>query len=125
MFVHAVNNEFVLLYLRQFKRGKSSNIMSVYMIVQTNINDREAYNQLIDKIIPLLSVYKAKILAADDEATFLEGHYSFGRTVIVEFESEKHLVAWNEHVRASGLADVARSASNTYIVSYVRGVSEV
>ena len=99
--------------------------MAAYMIVQTNIGDRDAYSRLLDGIIPLLNKYKAKILAADNEAKFLEGEHSFGRTVIVEFESEEVLLAWNEKVQELGLADMARNASNTYIVSYVEGVSPV
>lgn len=99
--------------------------MAAYMIVQTNIEDRDAYSKLLDGIIPLLNVYKAKILAADNNAKFLEGHHSFGRTVIVEFDSEKTLLEWNEDVKKLGLADMARSASNTYIVSYVEGIDAV
>ena len=95
------------------------------MIVQTNIDDREAYSKLLDRLIPILNAYKAKILAADNDAKFLEGEHSFGRTVIVEFESEEVLLAWNDRITELGLADMARNASNTYIVSYVEGIKPV
>ena len=61
--------------------------MSGYLIAHFSITDEEGYGRYVEATIPLLEAHKAKLLVADDAATVLEGEYSDGRLVIVEFPS--------------------------------------
>ena len=98
--------------------------MSVYLIVQTNIKDRESYDELINEAIPIFSACNAKMLAANNDTKFLEqeGGIKYERTLIVRFESQEGLDNWYETIKHVGFLKRWRSASETYLVSYINEV---
>ena len=62
--------------------------MPAYLIAQCSIVDRPLYEQYIDKLIPVLYNFKAKILSVDESPLVMDGDINCNRVVIVEFDSK-------------------------------------
>ena len=63
--------------------------MSAYFILTQTITDPERYRtEYIPAVSPVLTKYKAEVLAADFEATALQGEPASG-VVVIKFPSEK------------------------------------
>jgi len=63
--------------------------MSVYFIITQTITDPERYRtEYIPAVTPFLAKYDAEVLAADFEATPLQGEPASG-VVVIKFSSEK------------------------------------
>jgi uncharacterized protein (DUF1330 family) len=66
--------------------------VSVYFIVQEEIQDAEAMTEYGEKARAAPS--PGKVLAVDDALTLLEGDWHGQRAVIIEFEDEAAFRAW-------------------------------
>lgn len=70
--------------------------MSCYFVAQIRINDMEEYQKYLDGTDEVFSKYKGKYLAVDGTPEVLEGTWSYGRIVIIEFPDEAELKRWYE-----------------------------
>ena len=102
-----------------------ANIMSAYLVLQTNIMDYDVYEGLIDEMAPIFGAFKAHVLVADNDTKMLEGEHGFKRTVIVEFDSLENLEAWHKYVKEIGLADRAMNVSSSYLLSYAQSAAKL
>ncbi|HJN92737.1 MAG TPA: DUF1330 domain-containing protein [Dehalococcoidia bacterium] len=66
--------------------------MSVYLIAQGTINDREMLNQYMEKVVPTIPS-DAKVLSIDENAEVVEGEVGV-RTVLIEFPDRAAFRAW-------------------------------
>ena len=70
--------------------------MSCYFIAQIQITDMNEYQKYLDHSDSVFSRYKGKYLAVDTSSEVLEGSWSYGRMVMIEFENETELKRWYE-----------------------------
>lgn len=68
--------------------------MSAYFILTQTITDPERYaTEYIPGVMPFLAKYGAEVLAADFEATALQGDPASG-VVVIKFPSEEKIQEW-------------------------------
>ena len=95
--------------------------MSVYLIANLNINDRERYAQYEAGFMDIFNQHNGKLLAVDENQEILEGDYDCTRTVIVEFPSHDDAKAWYESEAYQELA-AHRWASSDGSVILIQGL---
>ena len=68
--------------------------MSVYFIVQEQVNDPEGLAKYLEQAGPTLQGVEVKSIAADDDVTVIEGDWHGSRVVVLEFENEEAFRSW-------------------------------
>jgi uncharacterized protein (DUF1330 family) len=72
------------------------NRMSVYVIVQSKIENRELLDQYGARVSPTIKSHQGRVVAFDEEPEIVEGSIEHPRTVILEFPSMTAFQAWYE-----------------------------
>lgn len=90
--------------------------MTAYFVAQINIFDQEKYNQYLAGYNEIFDQYKGQVIAVDDDATTLEGEWTYKRTVIIKFPTEDDLQAWYRSPEYQELARYRREASEANII---------
>jgi len=70
------------------------NPMSVYVIVQGKIENRELLDQYVAKVIPTIESHQGQVVAFDEQPEVVEGAIEHPRTVILEFPSMTTFHGW-------------------------------
>jgi uncharacterized protein (DUF1330 family) len=68
--------------------------MSVYVIAQGRIENREMLDRYVAKVLPSLQAHGARVLAFDETPHVVEGEVPYPRTVIIEFADRDAFDAW-------------------------------
>lgn len=68
--------------------------MSVYIIAQISIHDREAYNKYQARFFEVFKKFKGKLLAADENPQIIEGDWQCDKFVLMEFPDEESFREW-------------------------------
>ena len=68
--------------------------MSVYVIAQGKIENREMLDQYVAKVMPTIASHQGRIIAFDEQPEVIEGPIDHPRTVIIEFPSMTAFRAW-------------------------------
>ena len=68
--------------------------MSAYIVVEVDVRDRERYEDYKRLVPPTLAEYGGRFVVRGGAAETLEGDWSPGRIVIVEFPSAEQARAW-------------------------------
>ena len=68
--------------------------MAAYLIVNIDVHDPETYEEYKRLAGPITKAYGGKYLVRGGEAETLEGDWSTGRMVVIEFESLEKAKAW-------------------------------
>ena len=68
--------------------------MSVYVIAQGRIENREMLNEYVAKAIPTIQSGGGRILGFDESPEVVEGEVERPRTVVLEFPSREAFRAW-------------------------------
>ena len=68
--------------------------MSVYVIVQGRIDNRDLLDQYVQKVIPTIESHQGRVVAFDEDPEVVEGPIEHPRTVILEFPSMHAFQAW-------------------------------
>ena len=90
--------------------------MSVYIIAQIQIHDRETYNKYEAGFDQIFNKYKGFITSVDENPEVLEGEWPYTRTVLLTFRSEEQAREWFELEEYQELAKFRRAASKANIV---------
>tara|TARA_A100001015_G_scaffold275023_1_gene331922 strand:+ start:125 stop:523 length:399 start_codon:yes stop_codon:yes gene_type:complete len=69
-------------------------VMSVYLIAQINIHNRERYAQYEAGFMEIFAQYGGEMLAVDEAPTVLEGQWPHTRTVLIRFADKVSADAW-------------------------------
>ncbi len=94
--------------------------MSVYIIAQINIHDRETYNRYEAGFDEVFMRHKGFVTSVDEDPVVLEGEWPFTRTVLLTFRSEEQARAWFESPEYQQLAEIRRAASTANIIMVKR-----
>ena len=68
--------------------------MYYYFLAQIKINDKEIYQQYLDKAGHVFSGFDGEYLAVDNEPHVLEGKWDYTRTVLIRFKSKRDFENW-------------------------------
>ena len=68
--------------------------MAAYIIVEVDVRDKERYEDYKRMVQPTLAQYGGRFLVRGGAAETLEGDWSPGRVVILEFPSAEQARAW-------------------------------
>ena len=86
--------------------------MSVYMIANLTIDDRERYAQYEAGFVEIFARYDGELLAVDEAQEVLEGEYDHTRTVILRFPTKEAAHAWYDSEEYQTLAKHRFAASS-------------
>jgi uncharacterized protein (DUF1330 family) len=90
--------------------------VSVYIIAQINIHDREAYEIYEEGFDQVFEQYKGMVVTVDEDPVVLEGEWPYGRTVLLRFPSEEEARRWFESEEYNQLKQHRLNASEGNIV---------
>ena len=68
--------------------------MSLYVIAQISITDREAYNRYQAKFLDVFGKFKGELLAADEKPEVVEGNWNREKVVLMRFPDKEAFEAW-------------------------------
>lgn len=90
--------------------------MTVYLLAQITIHDREKYAAYEAGFLDIFARYKGTALVVDEEPEVLEGDWPCTRTVVLEFPSRDDALAWYQSDAYQALAKHRYAASVGNIV---------
>lgn len=90
--------------------------MSVYIVNNMTIRDREAYDRYVRAFWPLFLQHGGEVLAVQDGPEPLEGAWPFSRTVILRMPSQEALDAWYHAPEYQEIAKIRKGAVESNIV---------
>ena len=90
--------------------------MSVYIIAQINIQNREDYSVYEDGFDEIFAKYKGMVVTVDEDPVVLEGEWPWGRTVLIRFPSEEEARRWFESEEYTELKQHRLAASEGNII---------
>ena len=94
--------------------------MTVYVVAQIRIHDRERYDAYAAAFLPVLIQYGGRLLAADESPGVLEGHWAGQKLNIIGFPDEPAARRWLESEEYRAIA-VDRLAASDGVVLLVHG----
>ena len=68
--------------------------MSVYVVAQGRIDNREMLTEYVGKVLPTIQAGGGRVLAFDESPEIVEGEIAHPRTVILEFPSHEVFRSW-------------------------------
>jgi uncharacterized protein (DUF1330 family) len=68
--------------------------MSVYIVAQIDIHDRDTYAKYQDGFAEVFARYDGELLVVDDEAQVVEGEWPYSRTVVIRFANAEEAGRW-------------------------------
>jgi len=90
--------------------------VAAYLLAQVEINDRDGFGDYTSVFAPTLEPFGGKVLAADDDATPVEGVWPTGRVVIIEFDTADTAKAWYESDAYQDISSIRRAHSDAAMV---------
>ena len=91
----------------------------VRFIAHFTVDDPKRYRVYEKGFFPILAAHGGRFLTYDDAPGVLEGTYTDGRTVILEFDSEEALTDWWESPDYRALAEHRHAGTTTHSVIVV------
>ena len=96
--------------------------MTVYVIVQLKMTDREAYDRYQARFFEVFKKFSGRLLSADETPSVLEGVWNHDKLVLMSFPDESAFQAW---ANSSDYLDIARDrkAGAEAVVLLAKGFS--
>lgn len=89
--------------------------MTVYLVGQIDITDRETYSRYEAGFLDVFSQFNGEFVAVDDDPLVLEGEKNYTRSVIVRFPDRDSALAWYRSDAYQELAAFRWQASSASI----------
>lgn len=90
--------------------------MSVYLIAQINVHDREAYKKYTKGFLAMFGGYKGEVIVADESVELMEGEWPYQRTVIIRFDDEAEAKRWYNSPEYKAAAAYRFEGSTTNLI---------
>jgi len=87
--------------------------MPVFIIVQVDVTDPEAFATYRDQVPPTLEPFGGKYMVRGGEQDVLEGDWAAARTVVLRFPSVERAKAWHASDIYEGPKALRQSAAKT------------
>jgi uncharacterized protein (DUF1330 family) len=95
--------------------------MSVYVIAQIDIHDRQEYQHYVAGFRALFGGYRGEVLVVEESPVVLEGQWDYTRTAVIRFENEQEMRRWYESPEYQAAAKFRFRSSTTHL-AMVRGL---
>ncbi len=97
--------------------------MTVYIIAQIKIHDREEYSVYDSQFMDVFKQFDGRVLSVDESPKVLLGEWTATRSVLLEFPSKESALAWATSDAYQAIAK-HRDAGGTMLSSImVKGMS--
>ena len=96
--------------------------MSVYMIIDVQVTDRNTYAEYVEKVAPIVEKYGGRYLVRGGDVKVLTGDWHPERIIILEFPSAEHLRRWLTSPEYAPLAALREKSTRAKAVA-VEGLS--
>lgn len=90
--------------------------MSVYLIAQLTINDREEYSQYEQGFMDVFAKFEGELLSVDEAPTVIEGEWTATRSVLIRFPTAHAAAAWYNSEDYQSIARHRWAASSGNII---------
>jgi len=92
--------------------------MTVYVIAQLTIHDRDGYSRYEDGFMEVFEKFDGTMLSVDEEPMVLEGQFTATRSVLIEFPTQEQALTWMQSPEYKAIARhrVAASVANSILV---------
>ena len=90
--------------------------MSVYMVVNSTIDNPELLDEYVQGAGASMGLVPLKLIALDAESTTIEGQPPGPRTVILEFESEADFRTWYDSPEYQAIVGKRHAATTGFAV---------
>lgn len=98
--------------------------MTVYVVAQIRIHDRERYDAYAAAFMPVLIQHGGRLLAADEAPAVLEGEWTGEKLNIIAFPDEPAARRWMESEEYRAIA-ADRLAASEGVVLLVQGFGKL
>jgi uncharacterized protein (DUF1330 family) len=97
--------------------------MSVYIVAQITIHDREEYARYEAKFLDVFTQFKGEMLAVSETAVVVEGQWPCTRTVLIKFPTVDEAQRWYNSPEYQAIAKhrFAASSGNAVIIEGLPG----
>ena len=92
----------------------------VRFVAHFQIDDPERYRVYEKGFFPILKAHGGRFVTYDDAPVLLEGSREDGRTVLIDFDSEEHLLAWWNSPEYRELAEHRIAGTTTHAIYFAR-----
>ena len=86
--------------------------MTVYIVAQINLTDRETYSKYEAGFGEVFAKYKGQMLAVEENPEVLEGEWPHWRTVLIQFPSREDALDWYQSDEYQAIAQFRFNASS-------------
>jgi len=90
--------------------------MSVYVLANLVIRDREEYGEYVRAFMPVFRKFQGEVLSVEDSPQTIEGSWRYSRTVLLRLPSEQHLRAWYDSPDYQAIAKHRWNAADSDVV---------
>lgn len=90
--------------------------MSVYLIAQIEIRDRDEYMLYQAGFMEVFSKFEGETLIVDENSRVLEGDWPYTRTVLIRFPNEEEAMKWYNSPEYQKLAQHRLKSSRGNII---------
>ena len=87
--------------------------MSVYVILDIEVNDWDAYAEYQERVAPLIEKWGGRYVVRGGETTVLEGDWKPSRLVVLEFPSRERLQGFATSAEYAPVAEIRHRAART------------
>ena len=90
--------------------------MNGYVVIDTEIIDREAYSEYVEKVVVAIAAHGGRFLVRTSDVETIQGDWAPKRFVIMEFDNLEAARGFVNSAEYTALDDIRRRGSNSRIV---------
>ncbi len=89
--------------------------MSVYVIIESKVKDREKYGQYIEQVSPMIGRFGGRYHVRGENIRPL-GAWKPQRIIVIEFPAESHVKAWLTSPEYKAIAHLREAGADTQAI---------
>ena len=90
--------------------------MAGYAIIDTEITDKEAYSEFIERVPAVVKSYGGRFVVRGGAVEVVQGDWNPSRLVIIEFDSAEQALNWENSPEFAELRELRNGASNSNVI---------
>lgn len=95
--------------------------MTVYVLAQISIHDRERYDKYVAGFMDVLIKYRGRLLAAQERPEVVEGQWPYDKVILMSFKDHETFRAWADSPEYRHISQ-DRLAATTGVVLLANGL---
>jgi len=86
--------------------------MSVYMIIESKVKDKEKYRRYVEQVTPIVALFEGRYHVRGENIRAL-GSWKPDRIIVIEFPSESHVQDWLTSNEYKAIAPLREAGADT------------